>query len=106
MERLVAAFVAAGLVKVTGKEKLILARDIDKISVGDILDVGRNQSSGHLTPDANTTIPSVDRVIDAIEDAVRSRCGKLTLRELAQEAPRVEVTSTPDLTPQRSSSPQ
>ena len=36
------------------------------------------------------TIPSVDRVIAAIEEARRDRCGKLTLSDLAKEEPHTD----------------
>ena len=39
------------------------------------------------------TIPSVDRVIAAIEEARRDRCGKLTLSDLAKEEPRTDERS-------------
>jgi membrane protein len=87
MARLVASLEEAGLLAVTDDDELVVTRDIGSITACEILDVARNQRSGHLTP-RNVTIPSVDRLIAAIEEARRDRCGNLTLRDLAQEEPR------------------
>ena len=89
MARLVTTFEEANLLTVTEQDELVPARDIDRISVCEILDATRNQRSGQLIP-RNVTIPSVDRVIAAIEEARRDRCGKLTLSDLAKEEPRTE----------------
>jgi membrane protein len=89
--RLVATFEEAGLLIVTDEDALVPARDIGRITVWEILDVARNQRIGHLTP-RNVTIPSMDRLLAAIEEARRNRCGNLTLRDLAEEAPRPALT--------------
>jgi membrane protein len=83
---LVATFEQAGLVLVTDKDEVVPARDIGSITVCDILDVARNQRSGRLEP-RNVSIPSLDRLVAAVEEARRSRCRDVTLRDLAQEAP-------------------
>jgi membrane protein len=83
---LVATFEEAGLVIGTDNGELVPARDIGNITVCEILDVARNQRSGHFEP-RNVTIPSVDRLVAAVEEALRSGCRNLTLRELAEEAP-------------------
>ena len=51
------------------------------------LGVARQQSSGHVAP-RNLPLAPVDRILAAIEEARRSRCGDLTLRDLVDEAPR------------------
>jgi hypothetical protein len=57
-----------------------------EIKACDILDAARNPRSGQLIP-RNVTIPSVDHLIVAIEEARRQRCGELTLGDLAKEEP-------------------
>jgi membrane protein len=89
--RLVATFEEAELLIVTADDELVLARDVEGITACEILDVARNPRSGQLIP-RNVTIPSVDRLIAAIEEARRERCGNLTLSDLAKEEPCAEVT--------------
>jgi membrane protein len=87
MAQLVASFEEAGLLTVTDDDELVPGRDIARITACEIIDVARNQRSGHLTP-RDVTIPSVDQLIAAIEEARRDRCGDLTLQDLAKECPR------------------
>jgi membrane protein len=87
MARLVTTFEEADLLTVTIEDELALARAAEEITVCEILDTARNPRSGQLIP-REVTIPSVDRVIAAIEEARRERCGKLTLSDLAKEEPR------------------
>lgn len=91
MARLVATFEEADLLSVTADDELVLARDVEGITACEILDVARNPRSGQLIP-RDVTIPSVDRLIAAIEEARRERCGNLTLSDLAQEEPSATVT--------------
>jgi membrane protein len=90
MARLVATFEEATLLTVSKDNELSPARDIGRITVCEILDVARNQRSGHLAP-RNLAIPSVDRLVTALEEGLRSRCANLTLRDLAEEAPRLSL---------------
>jgi len=77
----------AGLLVITDdEEELLPARDIGHIPVSDILDIARNQRSGHFSPRA-VFIPPVDRLIAMIDEARRSRCGEMTLRDLVEEPP-------------------
>lgn len=76
----------AGLLVITEEEELLPARDIGHIPVGDILDIARNQRSGHFSP-RTVFIPPVDRLIATIDEARRSRCGEMTLRDLVEEPP-------------------
>jgi membrane protein len=89
--QLAASFERAGLLIVTEDDELVPARDIGRIDVYEILEIARNQRSGHVAP-RNVTIPSVDRLLAAIDEARRSRCGDLTLRDLVEEAPRPALT--------------
>ena len=77
----------AGFLIVTEDDELIPARDIGRIGVHEILDIARNQRSGHFAP-RNVLIPGVDRLLAAIDEARRNRCGDLMLRDLVEEAPR------------------
>src|ERR1700758_4792840 len=82
----------AGLLIVTEDDELVPARDIGGIGVNEILDIARNQRSGHVAP-RNIPVPPVDRVLAAVEEARRSRCGGLTLRDLIDEVPRPALIS-------------
>jgi len=89
----------AGLVIVTDYAELVPARDIGRIGVNEILDIARSQRSGHAAP-RNFAIPPVDRILTSLEEARRSHCADLTLRDLVEEAPRPAL----HLTPRQSSS--
>jgi len=82
----------AGLLIVTEDAELLPARDIGGIGVYEVLRIARNQSSGHLAP-RHVPVPPVDRLLASVEEAVRSRCGELTLRDLVDEVPRPAVIS-------------
>jgi membrane protein len=77
----------AGLLIVTDYDELVPARDISRIDVHQILDIARNQRSGHVAP-RHLPIPPVDRLLESVDEAWRSRCANLTLRDLVDEAPR------------------
>src|SRR6266478_3115785 len=77
----------AGLLIVTDHDELVPARDIAHIGVYEILDIARNQRSGHIAP-RNVQIPAVDRLLASVDEARRNRCGDLTLHDLVEEAPR------------------
>jgi membrane protein len=89
----------AGLLIVTDNDELAPARDIGGIGVSEILDLARNQGSGHVAP-RNLPIPPVDRILASVEESRRNRCADLTLRDLVDEAPRAAL----HLTPRQSSS--
>jgi membrane protein len=71
----------AGLVMVTDDDELLCARDISRITVYEVLDLARNQRSGHMAP-RNTVVPAVDRLTASLDEQRRERCGDLTLRDL------------------------
>src|SRR6516165_3799200 len=85
--QMVTALERAGLLIVTEEDELVPARDIGGMGVNEILDIARNQRSGHLVP-RYVPVPPVDRVLASVEEARRSRCGELTLRDLIDEVPR------------------
>jgi membrane protein len=74
----------ANLVLVTEWDEILPARDIGRIGVYEILDVARRQASGHAAA-RNVPLPPVDRLLAALEDVRRHRCGDLTLRDLVDE---------------------
>lgn len=95
--RIVATFEQAKLLAISDDDELIPARDIGQISVAEILEAARNQGSQHLTPSQflnprAMSVPSVDKLLASLEEARRSRCGNLTLRDLVEEAPRPALT--------------
>jgi membrane protein len=77
----------AGLVIITDADELLCARDIGRITVYEILDMARNQRSGHIAP-RNIPVPAVDRLTANLDEQRRDRCGDLTLRDLLEESPR------------------
>jgi membrane protein len=81
----------AGLVMVTEDDELVPARDIGRITVVEILDIARNQRSGHFAP-RHLTIPAVDRLLAAIDEARRTPCDEITLRELVEEPQRIALS--------------
>lgn len=89
--RLVEKLERTKLMVVTGHDELVPARDIGQITASEILDVARELGSGDLAS-RKVVIPSVDRLLAAIEETRRGRCGNLTLRDLVQEAPRPALT--------------
>ena len=82
----------AGLLIVTESDEFLPARDTGAISVSEILDIARNQRSGHVAP-RYVPVPPVDRLLASVEEARRSRCGELTLRDLIDEVPRTALIS-------------
>jgi len=85
--QMASALELAGLVIVSDYDELIPARDIGRIGVYEILEIARNQRSGHVAP-RNVQIPPVDRILTNLDEARRKECGELTLRDLVDEAPR------------------
>jgi membrane protein len=77
----------AGLVMVTADDEVLCARDISRIAVYEILDLARNQRSGHMAP-RNTAVPAVDRLMASLDEQRRERFGDLTLRDLVDESAR------------------
>jgi membrane protein len=95
--KMAAALEKAGLVIVTDEGELLCAKDIGRITVHDILEIARNQRSGHFEP-RRMPIPAVDRLTASLDELRRNRCGDLTLRDLVEETPRpvsVEEPSFP-----------
>jgi membrane protein len=75
----------SGLLIATEDDEFVPARDVSRITVQEILDVARNQRSGH-SPARGLQLPSVDRLSDSLEQALRECCAGRTLRDLLDEA--------------------
>jgi membrane protein len=89
--RLVRGLEQEKLLVAAENDALMPARDIGQIKVSEIIDVARDLGSGYPTP-RNVGMQSVDRLMVAIDEARRKACGNLTLRDLAEEAPRATLT--------------
>jgi len=74
----------AGLLIVTEDDEFVPGRDISRITVQEILDVARNQRSGHFGS-RGTDIPAVERLSAKLEEAWRTCCAGRTLRDLVDE---------------------
>jgi membrane protein len=85
--QMVTALERAKLLVVTDDDELAPGRDITRIALHEILDVARNQRSGHSAP-RNHPIPAVDRVLAALQEARRRSLNEMTLRELVEEPAR------------------
>ena len=90
--QMASALERAGQLIVTENDELLPARDTGAIKVSEILDIARNQRSGHVAP-RYVPVPPVDRLLASVEEARRSRCGELTLRDLIDEVPRAALIS-------------
>jgi membrane protein len=84
----------ARLLIITELDELVPARDLGRISVYEILELARSQSSGHAAP-RQLPVPPVDRLLAALDDARRQRCGELMLRDLVEETVRPALALTP-----------
>ena len=74
----------AGLVMITDTDELVCTRDIGRITVYEILEMARNQRSGHIVT-RNTSVPVVDKLTAALDQQRRDQCGELTLRNLVED---------------------
>ncbi|HEY1283794.1 MAG TPA: YihY/virulence factor BrkB family protein [Steroidobacteraceae bacterium] len=79
-----AALEKAGLLIVTEGDEFVPGRDIGRISLQEILDVARNQRSGHSVQ-RSIDIPAVDRLSARLDEAYRQCCAGRTLRDLIDE---------------------
>lgn len=78
------AFEKAGLLIVTETDELVPGRDIGRIPVQEVLELARNQRSGHFAP-RSVEIPAVDRLTARLEEAWRECVSGRTLRDLVDE---------------------
>ncbi|HVO49222.1 MAG TPA: YihY/virulence factor BrkB family protein [Steroidobacteraceae bacterium] len=103
VSKMASALEQAGLVTVTADDELIPARDIGRVSVYEILEMARNQRSGHFVT-RHLAVPSIDRLTGNLDDLRRNRCGELTLRDLVEDTGRPALTRASGLTAPLSSS--
>lgn len=96
VSEMVLALERAGLLAVGEGDDLLPARDLGRITLAEILDIARSRRGGLFTP-RPVPIPAIDRLLAAIEESRRARCGDLTLRDLADE-PRGPVSTSRVLT--------
>lgn len=82
--QLVATLEGAGLLLATDDERLLPGRDIGHILLHEILDTARNQKMGHA-PARDVSLPPVDRLTRAIDEAWRDCCEERTLGDLVME---------------------
>jgi membrane protein len=75
----------AGLLIVTDSDELAPGRDVSQIGLLEILDIARNQRSGHAPP-AGYAVPPVDRLTTQMYEAWRECCANRTLRDLLAES--------------------
>ncbi|MCC6172527.1 MAG: YihY/virulence factor BrkB family protein [Gammaproteobacteria bacterium] len=85
ISQVVTALERAGMLTANDTEQLVPARDIGHIRLRDLLEVARNQRSGHAAP-RDLTVPKVEALHSSLEDAWRQRCGEQTLRDLIESA--------------------
>lgn len=85
ISQVVTALERAGMLTANDKEQLVPARDIGDIRLRDLLEVARNQRSGHAAP-RDLTVPKVEALHSSLEAAWRERCGERTLRDLIESA--------------------
>ena len=82
--QLVGGLESARLLTTTDSDRLIPARDIGQIPLQQILDVARNQRSGHVAP-RELPLAAVDKLSASLTAAWRASCGDRSLRDLVAE---------------------
>lgn len=82
--KIASALERSGLLLVSENDEFVPGRDIGKIGVHEILEVARNQRSGHFAP-KTVQMPAVDRLSARLDEAWRECCASRTLRDLVEE---------------------
>ena len=90
----------SGLLLVTEDDEFVPGRDIGHITLQEIVEVARNQRSGHSTT-RGLQIPAVERLSDNMEKAWRDTCDGRTLRDLLEESPLEAIESDDSLSGER-----
>jgi membrane protein len=90
----------AGLLIVTEDDEFVPGRDVGRITLQEIMEVARNQRSGHSAV-RGLQIPAVDRLSDNLEKAWRDTCDGRTLRDLLDESPLEAVKKDESLAGER-----
>jgi membrane protein len=68
------------------------ARDIETIALRDVYDAVRGSGRGGFAAPAAGSLEAVDRIVEAIDDAVRGTLGEKTLRDIVLGGAAVETT--------------
>jgi membrane protein len=84
ISQIVSGLEKAKLLTATDDDRLLPARDIGQIPLSEILEVARNQKSGHVAP-RPVRLPAVDRLSAKLEAAWRATCAERSLRDLVDE---------------------
>ncbi len=86
----------AGLLIRTEGDEFVPGRDVGHITIQEILEVARNQQSGHFSV-RGPEIPSVDRLSARLEEAWRDCCAGRALRDLIEDnvEPRPQAVDRP-----------
>jgi membrane protein len=82
--KMAGALERAGMLIVTEANELLCGKDLGRVTLLEILEIARNQRSGHAAPHP-TPLPAVDRLITDLNEQRRMLCAELTLRELVEE---------------------
>jgi membrane protein len=90
----------AGLLIVTEDDEFVPGRDVGHITLQEIMEVARNQRSGHSAA-RGLQIPAVERLSDNLEKAWRETCDGRTLRDLLEESPLEAVKNGDSLASER-----
>jgi membrane protein len=85
----------AGLLIVTEDDEFSPGRDIGRIMLTEIVEVARNQLSGHSAT-RGLQIPAVERLSENMEKAWRETCDGRTLHDLLDESPLEAVKKDDD----------
>lgn len=83
---------SAGLLLASEHGELLPARDIGQIRLLEILEVARNERSGHADP-RPPRIPVLDELLAGLDEVRRARCANTSLRELVEAVPVALVSS-------------
>jgi membrane protein len=83
ISRVVHAMESANLITLADDEGLLPARDLDQITVQEIVDIARNEKAGQVAP-RPLKLPPVDAISARMDEAWRKSCGNITLRDLLE----------------------
>jgi membrane protein len=91
------AFEKSGLLVVTEDDEFVPGRDVGRITIQEILEVARNQRSGHFAA-RGIELPAVDRLSARLEQSWRECCAGRTLRDLIEDPAGADVSAANDST--------
>jgi membrane protein len=94
LEPVVEALMAAGLVTRTNENRLIPARDLRRIRLTDVLGAVRSGERDSLHQADDDWDPTVARVADEVESAIRTALGERTLADLVDAEERAATAAS------------